>query len=95
MSQQANWWAVTTEISGRHLGAMFGLMNSLGVPGAMGAQLFFGWYADRRAALGFLGRAQFDPAFYVYGGVLLIGACCWLCVDVTKSIVEDPAIAAA
>src|SRR5262249_21715749 len=30
--QLASWWAVVTEISGRHVGAMFGLMNSMGVP---------------------------------------------------------------
>ena len=35
LSQQATFWAVTTEISGPHLGAIFGLMNSMGVPGAL------------------------------------------------------------
>jgi MFS family permease len=87
-TQQATWWAVGTEISGRHLGALFGLMNSLGVPGALGSQLFMGRFADIRKEAGFVGREQWDPAFYVYGGVLFFGACCWLFLDPTRSAVE-------
>jgi MFS family permease len=82
------WWAVVTAVSGRHLGALFGLLNSLGVPGAFASQVFFGWMSDRMHALGFAGRGQYDPAFYVYGGVLLLGAVGWLFIDTRKSLVE-------
>jgi hypothetical protein len=87
----ATWWAVVTEISGKHLGVLFGLMNSMGVPGAMLSQLFFGQLADLLKALGFQGRAQFDPLFYVYSGVLLVGAVGWLFIDASRSIVEPTA----
>src|SRR5262249_47538715 len=84
----ANWWAVVTAISGRHLGALFGLMNSLGVPGAIASQLFFGWFADTMKEQGYLGRDQWDPGFYVYASDLVLGAIGWLFVDPTKSAVE-------
>jgi len=84
-----NWWAATFEISGRHLGALFGLVNSLGVPGAFGSPIFMGEFADYRKGLGFTGRERWDPAFFVYAGVLLLGAICWLLVDATKSATES------
>jgi MFS family permease len=84
----ASWWAVVTAISGRHLGALFGLMNSLGVPGAIGSQLFFGSFADFRRAHGYYGRDQWDPGFYVYAGALLLGAVGWLFIDPARSAVE-------
>jgi sugar phosphate permease len=82
------WWAAVTEISGKHLGTLFGLMNSMGVPGATASQLFLGWFADWRQGLGYSGRAQWDPAFYVYAYVLLLGALGWLLIDPTRSVVE-------
>ncbi|MBI3864967.1 MAG: MFS transporter, partial [Planctomycetia bacterium] len=88
-AQISNWWAATMSISGNHLGAMFGLLNSMGVPGAFGSQVFLGMYVDSRKAAGFLGRDQWDPAFFFYAGVLLFGAACWLLVDPTKSAVEE------
>jgi MFS family permease len=86
--QIASWWAVVTEISGRHVGALFGLMNSLGVPGAVTSQLFLGLLADYLGEQGFTGRDQWDPAFYVYGAVLLCGAFCWLFINAHRSAVE-------
>jgi len=82
----ASWWGAVTDISGRHLGAMFGLMNSIGGCGAMISQLFVGRFADWQKGKGLEGRAQWDPMFYVYAGVLLLGAFLWLWVDSTKSI---------
>lgn len=86
--QLAAWWGVVTEISGKHLGALFGLMNSLGLPGAFGSQLFLGWFVDWLQDLGYTGRDQWDPAFYVYGSILMLGALCWLFIDATRSVVE-------
>jgi MFS family permease len=85
----ATWWAVVTEITGPHLGALFGLMNSMGVIGAGASQLFFGWMSDRMASMGYAGRDRYDPAFYVYSGVLLVGAVGWLFIDATRSVVEE------
>src|SRR5262249_20889119 len=89
ISQQATFWAVTTEISGRHLGSVFGLMNSLGVPGAFASTMFLGRFVDWMAEEGYEGRAQWDPAFYVYAGVLAVGACCWLGVNARNRVAED------
>ena len=86
--QQSAWWSSAVEVSGKHVGSLFGLMNGLGVFGAMGSQVFFGHFADWRATQGFAGRAQWDPAFYVVVGVLLIGAIGWLFVDPTKRVDE-------
>jgi sugar phosphate permease len=90
LSQQSTWWAVAGEISGRHLGALFGLMNGVGVVGGMSSQFFFGWFADWRGAQGYTGRAQWDPAFWVVAAVLFVGACAFLLMDPTKSAVEPP-----
>lgn len=85
--QTAAWWSAATEISGKHLGALFGLMNSMGVPGAVASPLFLGWFVEWLGGLGYTGRAQWDPAFYVYASLLMIGATCWLFIDVSKSAV--------
>ncbi len=85
--QGASWWGVVTEISGKHLGALFGLMNSLGVPGAVASQLFLGRFVDWLGDRGYVGRAQWDPAFYIYGGVLLAGAVCWLFIDAMRPVI--------
>jgi MFS transporter, ACS family, glucarate transporter len=88
-AQISTWWASVMDISGKHLGAMFGLMNSLGIPGAMTSPIFLGHFADYRKSLGYVGRDQWDPAFYLYGGVLFSGAICWLFVNSTKSAVGE------
>jgi MFS family permease len=82
----ASWWGAVADISGRHVGALFGLMNSIGGVGAIASQLFLGRFADWMGDLGFQGRAQWDPAFYLYAGILLVGACGWLAIDTTHSI---------
>ena len=89
--QTASWWGTVTVISGRHLGALFGLMNSLGVPGAFVSPIFMGYFTDRREALGHTGRDQWDPAFAVYSAVLAVGAAAWLFVNESKSVVGEPA----
>jgi MFS family permease len=84
-----SWWAVVTDISGKHVGALFGLLNSMGVPGAFASQVFFGWFADYRKDLGYVGREQLDPALLVYAAVLCIGAIGWLFIDPVKSVVDE------
>jgi MFS family permease len=77
MCTQSSWWSCAIEISGRHIGSLFGLMNGMGVFGAMGSQFFFGAFADWRKGQGYTGRAQWDPAFAVYIAALLAAALCW------------------
>ncbi len=89
VSTLSAWWGAVTDISGRHLGAMFGLMNSMGGLGAIASQQFVGRFADWREKQGFSGRAQWDPMFWVYATILLIAAAGWLLVDSRKSI-EPP-----
>jgi ACS family glucarate transporter-like MFS transporter len=88
--QLAAWWGVVSDLSGRHLGALFGLMNSMGLLGAMSSQVFLGHFVDWLGTFGYIGRAQWDPAFYIYGGLLLLGAVGWLVVDPERSLVESP-----
>ena len=85
-TQQTVWWSCACQVAGRHLGAMFGLMNGLGGIGAMSSQFFFGWFGDYQKARGLVGRDQYDPAMWVYAGVLLLGAFAWLFVDPTRVI---------
>jgi MFS family permease len=73
-----SWWSAAIEQSGRHVGALFGLLNMMGTAGAMGSQWFVGKFSDWRKGLGHEGRDQWDPMFDVYVIVLLIGALVWL-----------------
>jgi sugar phosphate permease len=72
------WWSAAIEQSGRHVGSLFGLMNMIGLVGAMVSQWFVGAFADWRAGLGYTGREQWDPMFNVYVAVLLIGGLTWM-----------------
>jgi MFS family permease len=94
--QNPIWWTTVTDLSGLHLGALFGLLNAMGVCGALASQYFFGLMADRRAGQGYSGREQWDPAFYVYASVMLFGGLCWLAVNSNERIDthtnDDPAL---
>ena len=88
MLQIASWWGAVADISGNHNATLFGLMNSMGVIGGAGAQIFFGWMADVQEAKGLSGRAQWDPALYYFVVMLFVGSFSWLFVDANKSAVE-------
>lgn len=75
--QLPTWWACAFEVSGKHTGSLFGLLNGVGVVGAIGSQYFFGAFADWRGALGYEGREQWDPAFYVSIALLVIAGFLW------------------
>jgi ACS family glucarate transporter-like MFS transporter len=89
MSQQPIWWSAAIDTSGRHVGALFGLMNGLGTIGALSSQYLFGAFTKWRKDLGFIGREQSDPVFVVYAILLLVGACCWLFVNPAQKIEDD------
>jgi len=74
-----NWWSVAIPQCGSHIGALFGLMNGLGVIGATSSQWFVGAFADWRKNQGYEGRPQWDPLFDVYAGALLLAAFVWWC----------------
>ncbi|MDZ4684297.1 MAG: MFS transporter [Planctomycetaceae bacterium] len=76
-STQPLWWTCTIGISGKHVGALFGLMNSVGVFGAMSSQYLVGAIADRLGELGHSGRTQWDPIFYINVGVLITAGMLW------------------
>lgn len=88
ISQQATLWAVTTEISGPHLGVVFGFVNSMGVPGAFVSATLPGRFVDWMGSRGYTGREQWDPAFYAYAAVLLVGAGCWLFVNANQRLAD-------
>jgi sugar phosphate permease len=71
------WWSSAIEQSGKHVGSLFGMMNMIGLVGAMVSQWFVGFFADYQKALGYTGREQWDPMFNVFVAVLLIGALAW------------------
>jgi MFS family permease len=72
-----NWWSVAIPQCGRHVGAVFGLMNGMGVIGAMASQWFVGAFTDWQQQRGLEGRAQWDPIFDVYVVVLVAAAVAW------------------
>jgi MFS transporter, ACS family, glucarate transporter len=84
--QLPSWWACATQVSGRHLGALFGLMNMMGMVGRLIPDLFVGRFADWRKSLGYSGRAQWDPALYIFVVFALIGMIVWSLVDPEKSV---------
>ncbi len=80
------WWASATQVSGRHLGALFGMMNMLGAVGGISSQVFLGRFADWMKGMGYSGRAQWDPGFYVYVGVAVVGMILWSFIDPEKTV---------
>lgn len=89
-AQVPAWWGTVTQISGQHVGAMFGLTNMMGAGGAAIAQSLTGYMVDWFGALGYQGRARWDPVFASLSFVMLLGMVLWFFVDPNKSAVEDP-----
>lgn len=81
------WWAAATEISGRHVGALFGLMNMIGNVGGIVSPAFLGWYVESMKAAGRVGRDRWDPGFWIYVGVALVGMLLWAAID-PRRVVE-------
>ena len=71
------WWSAAIEQSGRHVGSLFGLLNMIGIFGALASQWFVGVFADWQASRGLSGREQWDPLFDVYIGALVFGMIGW------------------
>jgi ACS family glucarate transporter-like MFS transporter len=82
------WWACTFDVCGKHPGALFGLLNAMGVFGAAASQYFFGAFTDWRKGEGIIGRAQWDPALYVCVAALVIAGILWQFVGPRRAIGE-------
>ncbi|MDG3004981.1 MFS transporter [Paludisphaera mucosa] len=82
------WWAAATQVSGRHVGALFGLMNMIGNVGGIVSPSFLGWFVDAMKAAGRTGRDQWDPGFWIYVGVALVGMVLWALVDPRRVVGE-------
>ncbi len=72
-----NWWSVVIPQSGRHVATLFGLMNGIGVMGALASQGFVGVFVDWQKEHGLTGRAGWDPIFDVYVLALVGAASMW------------------
>ncbi len=70
-SHAAAYWGVAGDIGGRHIAALFAVINSIGALGAAGAQLLFGYVP----------RSEWGHAFAACGGLLAVGTACWALVD--------------
>ena len=90
------WWNCIREISGRHQGAVFGLLNMCGMPGAIISQYLFGAIADWRGRLGHSGHDQWGTAFGIYAAVLVVMGAAWLLVDTSRTVDDaaDPVTSA-
>jgi sugar phosphate permease len=84
--QLPSWWASATQVSGRHLGALFGMMNMMGMFGRILFNQFTGGLSDWRKSLGYTGRAQWDPVLYAYVAAALIGLVLWSLVDPVNTV---------
>jgi MFS transporter, ACS family, glucarate transporter len=80
------WWASATQVSGRHLGAIFGLMNMMGGLGRILSHQFVGRFADWRGSLGYTGRAQWDPSLYLYVVIALFGMVLWALINPENTV---------
>ena len=80
------WWACATQVSGRHLGAIFGLMNMMGGLGRILSHTFIGGFADWRKSQGYTGRAQWDPSLYLYVAIALFGMVLWALINPEKTV---------
>lgn len=76
-STQPLWWSCAIGISGKHVGSLFGLMNSAGVFGGLCSQYLVGVIADWLGSHGYSGRTQWDPIFQINVVVLVVAAATW------------------
>jgi len=80
------WWACATQVSGRHVGALFGMMNMIGNLGGVASPLFLGWFLEVMKSQGRSGRAQWDPGLAVYIALALVGLVFWLLIDPRRTV---------
>jgi predicted MFS family arabinose efflux permease len=70
-------WAACADIGERYAGTLSGTMNmTSNFTGAVGATVA-GYFFE---------QGQAELVFFIYGGIYLVGALCWLGIDVTKPL---------
>ena len=74
---QPLWWSSAIGNSGKHVGALFGLMNSAGVFGAMSSRFLVGPIINRLGGKCYSGRMKWGPIFYINVGVLIAAGLMW------------------
>jgi len=77
-------YTITIDIGGRHVAAVFSLMNMWGNIGA----LLFSVVVPR-----LIGKAQatnWDPVFFLCAGIYLVAAICWLPFDASRALFARP-----
>jgi hypothetical protein len=61
----------------------------MGILGAITSQIFLGYFVEWLGQLGYTGPARWNPAFYIYGGLLLVGATGWTAINPHRSLIES------
>jgi hypothetical protein len=79
---------VVAEISGPHIGALWGLLNAIGVAGAYASPIFLGGSVDDLSDLSSVGRERWYPEFSVYTSLLLTGAFAGVLVNPEKRVAD-------
>lgn len=74
---QPLWWTVVMPQCGAHVGSISGLLNGIGVVGALASQWYVGFFTDLRLGWGFSGREQWDPLVDTYCIALILGGLAW------------------
>jgi len=82
----AAWWGVVADVSGRYVATLFGLMNGLGIFGAIASQIYVGRMVKTNLSLNLVGRDAWDPMFQNYAIVAGIGAIAWLFVNANRKV---------
>ena len=92
---QPTVWGTCTDMGGRFSATVFGIINSAGAVGGILCPPLFGFVLDRYAHTVSIDGAAitipgYEQLFYVVGLMYVLSAVCWLGVDCTKSLDQDP-----
>ena len=90
---QPTTWGACTDLGGRHVATVFGIINTAGTLGGVVMPVVFGTLLGR-----FTGKAEvagrlvettnWGPLFTLLAGMYLASGVCWLLVDCTRSLDE-------
>ena len=79
-------WAVCLEIGGRHAGVVSGSMNTFGNLGGTLSPIVVGWFLQ--------GWGSWDASLVTVAICYVLAAACWLAIDPTKPIIDEPLVVA-
>lgn len=94
----ASQWAVCSDVGGRYVGTLFGIMNSVAGIGAVASPILAGYIIEGMSPTGVGGvfddQARghaWDLVLYMFAGTLALCALSWLGIDADRSMVEHQA----